>query len=149
MNVVLRQDNVLEILDMSREKFRYWRAKLPPLAGRQRGHDARYSTGEVLGLLCVKSLVEEHDRPISKIGTVATLLFEQCRHHNWPQLIDNCMFVNFVDVRIMLSGSANERPSGSRPSDDVLLVGELVTRIEALIHAEPGRSTQSRQRSQQ
>lgn len=136
---MLRQENVLEIVDIPRETFRYWRTKLPPLAWRERGRDARYSTGEVLGLMCVKSLVEDHDRPVSKIGTIAIQLFEQCRYPHWPELMDTYMFVNFVDARIMLSYSASERPSGSRPSDDVLLIGELVARVEALIHAEPGR----------
>ncbi len=132
---MLRQENLLEIVDIPRETFRYWRTRLAPLAWR--GRDARYSTGEVLGLLCVKSLVEEHDRPISKIATIATRLFEQCRYQNWPELMETYMFVNFVDARIMLSPSASERPSGSRPSDDVLLIGELVAHVEALIHAEP------------
>jgi hypothetical protein len=47
------------------------------------------------------------------------------------------MFVNFVDRRILLSPTLNERPAGSQPSDDVLMIGELVAQIEALIHAEP------------
>tara|TARA_B100001939_G_scaffold285762_1_gene255677 strand:- start:602 stop:1060 length:459 start_codon:yes stop_codon:yes gene_type:complete len=134
---VLRQDNVLEILDLPRETFRYWRARLTPLARRERGHNARYSTGELLGLMCVQLLVEEHDRPVSRVKVVATPLFDQCRHQHWPELRDKCMFVNFVDRRILLSPSLNERPAGSQPSDDVLMIGELVAQIEALIHAEP------------
>jgi len=65
--------------------------------------------------------------------------FEQCRHQHWPELAGQYMFVNFVDKRIMLSRSVDARPAGSKPSDDVLLIAELVARVEALIHAEPER----------
>lgn len=136
---MLRQEDILETLDISRETFRYWRAKLPPLLQRPRGHDARYSTGEMLALMCIGLLVTEHDRPISRIAAVAPSLFEGCRYQNWKQLSDKYMFVSFIDGCIRLSTSPNERPPQSVPSDDILPIGDLILQVESLIHAEPER----------
>jgi len=133
---MLRQDDMLEMLSLSRETFRYWRGKLPPLSMRGQGHKARYSTGDLLALKCVIALIQEHGQSISAVRRVAVPLFEACRHEHWEALRDKGLSISYMNGTATPACSILDRPIDARDSDDFVRAGLFITVIERDLHAE-------------
>src|SRR6266446_6964511 len=95
----LSPGQVREVLGVSQEAFRHWRASLPPLAGRK-GYRPCFSLGDLFAMALIRALTEDAGVRVGSLHAVAATLFEQCGRHSWAGLERSILVLELARVRV-------------------------------------------------
>jgi hypothetical protein len=74
-----------DVVGISQETLRHWRATLEPLKS-TRGHGPSFKPAQVLGAAVIKAIVEECGVSVRSLKSAAPVLFDVCAHPNWEVL---------------------------------------------------------------
>lgn len=97
--VQLTPGQIREVLDLSPDTFRHWKASLPPLMGRN-GHRPCFSHGDLLAMALIRALTEEAGIRIGALPTVSGALFAQCNQHSWTELERSTLILQLAGERV-------------------------------------------------
>jgi hypothetical protein len=85
LSMQLTPGEIRQILSLSPDTFRHWKAALTPLTGRN-GHRPCFSHGDLLAMALIRALTEDAGVRIGALQTVSAILFEQCNRQSWAGL---------------------------------------------------------------
>jgi hypothetical protein len=94
----LTPGQVRQILGLSPDTFRHWKAALTPLTGRN-GHRPCFSHGDLFAMALVRTLTEDAGVRVGALQTVSTILFEQCNRQSWAGLERSVLLLELPKVR--------------------------------------------------
>jgi hypothetical protein len=115
-----------DIVGISQETLRHWRATLAPLQG-VRGHGPSFKPGQVLATAAVKAVVEECGVSVRSLTGVASALFEVCEHPDW-EVFSRGRLVLQLQLGSVLLLSENE----PLPSESILILISLAPIVSRL-----------------
>jgi hypothetical protein len=95
----LSPGQVREILGLSQDKYRHWKATLAPLANRN-GYQPCFTHGDLFAMALLKALTDDAGVQISALRAVATGLFDHCGKHSWAELERSTLVLELARVQI-------------------------------------------------
>jgi hypothetical protein len=101
-----------DIVGISQETLRHWRATLAPLQG-VRGHGPSFKPGQVLATAAVKAMVEECGVSVRSLTGVASALFEVCEHPDWEVFSHGRLVLQLQPGSVRLLSEGEQVPSES------------------------------------
>lgn len=119
-----------DIVGISQETLRHWRATLTPLQG-ARGHGPSFKPGDVLAVAAVKALVEECGVSVRSLTSVASALFEICDHPDWEVFSRGRLALQLQSGSVQLLGERESIPC--EPVLVVIALAPIVTRLRQKI----------------
>ncbi len=128
---------VLQIVGVSTQTLRYWKAHLSPLSAK-RGHAPSYTKGDLLALIVVQQLVYDFKMDVSAVSTHADKLFRLCQACVWPQQSAAFLVFNASGISIL----------DHAPSAFDVAVPSVVFPVQATIHSLNERLNEQEQEAQ-
>lgn len=95
----LSPGQVREVLGLSQDTYRHWKAALPPLAGRN-GYRPCFTHGDLFGMAVVKALTNDAGIQVGALRAVATRLFDHCGKHSWAELERSTLVLELARVQV-------------------------------------------------
>jgi hypothetical protein len=93
----LTPGQIRQVLGLSPDTFRHWKAALPPLTGRN-GHRPCFSPGDLFAMALIRALTEDAGVRIGALQAVSTILFEQCNRQSWAGLERSVLVLELARV---------------------------------------------------
>jgi hypothetical protein len=94
----LTPGQIRQVLGLSPDTFRHWKASLPPLTGRN-GHRPCFSHGDLFAMALIRALTEDAGVRVGALQTVSAILFEQCNRQSWAGLERSVLVLELARVR--------------------------------------------------
>jgi hypothetical protein len=94
----LTPGQVRQVLGLSPDTFRHWKAALLPLTGRN-GHRPCFSHGDLFAMALIRALTEDAGVRVGALRTVSAILFEQCNRQSWAGLERSILVLELTRVR--------------------------------------------------
>ena len=98
-------------MSIAPETYRHWRKALGPLR-RGRGHSPCFSSGDLVAVAVIRSLVVDLKVRVGALGPIAQPLFELCNASPWPVLERTKLIIDLPEGRLQL------RPELAESLDD-------------------------------
>jgi hypothetical protein len=95
----LSPGQVREVLRLSQDTYRHWKAALPPLAGRN-GYRPCFTHGDLFAMAIVKALTDDAGVRVGALHAVAAGLFDHCGNHAWAELERSILVLELARVRV-------------------------------------------------
>jgi DNA-binding transcriptional MerR regulator len=95
----LSPGQVREVLGLSQDTYRHWKAALPPLAGRN-GYRPCFTPGDLLAMAVVKALTDDAGVRVRALQTIAESLFDHCGRHSWVELERSTLVLELAKVQV-------------------------------------------------
>jgi hypothetical protein len=95
----LSPGQVREVLGLSQDAYRHWKAALPPLANRN-GYRPCFTHGDLLAMALVKALTDEAGVHVGALRAVATGLFDHCSKHSWAELERSTLILELARAHV-------------------------------------------------
>src|ERR1700722_969490 len=95
----LSPGQVREVLGLSQDAYRHWKAALPPLSGRN-GYRPCFTHGDLLALALVKALTDDAGVRVGALHAIAAALFDYCGRHSWAELERSTVILELARVRV-------------------------------------------------
>ncbi len=94
----LSPGQVREVLGLSQDTYRHWKAALPPLANRN-GYRPCFTHGDLFAMALVKALTDDAGVQVGALHAVAASLFDHCGKHSWAELERSTLVLELARVR--------------------------------------------------
>jgi hypothetical protein len=95
----LSPGQVREVLGLSQDTYRHWKAALPPLANRN-GYRPCFTHGDLFAMALVKALTSDAGVKVGALHAVATGLFDHCSKHSWAELERSTLVIELARVNV-------------------------------------------------
>jgi hypothetical protein len=95
----LSPGQVREILGLTQDTYRYWKAALPPLADRN-GYRPCFTYGDLFAMAIVRALTDDAGVRVGALHAVAASLFDHCGNHAWAELERSTLVLELGRVRV-------------------------------------------------
>jgi hypothetical protein len=95
----LTPGQIRQILGLSPDTFRHWKAALPPLTDRN-GHRPCFSHGDLFAMALVRALTEDAGVRVGALQAVSVRLFEQCGRQSWAGLERSILVMELPRVKV-------------------------------------------------
>lgn len=103
----LAPGQVMELLDITQETLRTWKAALPPIQ-RRKGYRPCYNLGDVLALAVVRVLVKDMGCRIGSLTPIADGLFRECRAVNWVRVEKPYLSIEIATAQVHTLAAVND-----------------------------------------
>ncbi len=88
-----------EVLGLSQDPYRHWKAALPPLAGRN-GYRPCFTLGDLFAMALVKALKDDAGVRVGALHAIAASLFDHCGKHSWAELERSTLVLELARVQV-------------------------------------------------
>ena len=126
------QSQIRELLSISVDALRTWRAAIPALAA-HKGHAPSFTPGDVVVIAIVAELVKDFGVRVGTVGGRFDQLFRECRGKSWLSLESCIALIEADSIRLVDAGKP------VRPSPDVSTLcvpcGPIVSRLQSALTA--------------
>jgi hypothetical protein len=95
----LRPGRVREILGLSQDTYRHWKAALQPLANRN-GYRPCFTYGDLLAMALVSALTEAAGVRVGALQAISSSLFDYCAQHSWAELERSTLVLDIAAGRV-------------------------------------------------
>jgi hypothetical protein len=95
----LSPGQVRDVLGLSQDTYRHWKAALPPLTDRN-GYRPCFTHGDLLAMALVKAITDDAGVRVGALHAVATVLFDRCGKHSWIELERSTLVLELASVRV-------------------------------------------------
>jgi len=95
----LSPGQVREVLGLSQDTYRHWKAALPPLAKRN-GYRPCFTYGDLFAMALVKALTDDAGVRVGALHAVAAGLFDHCGRHSWAELERSILVLELARVQV-------------------------------------------------
>jgi hypothetical protein len=95
----LTPGQIRQVLNLSPDAFRHWKAALPPLTGRN-GHRPCFSLGDLFAMALIRALTEDAGVRVGALQAVSAHLFEQCGRQSWAGFERSVLVLELPRVRV-------------------------------------------------
>lgn len=95
----LSPGQVREVLGLTQDTYRHWKAALPPLNGRN-GYRPCFTHGDLFAMALVKALTDDAGVRVRALQAVATRLFDHCGKHSWTELERSTLVLELARVQV-------------------------------------------------
>ena len=95
----LSPGQVREVLGLTQDTYRHWKAALPPVAGRN-GYRPCFTHGDLFAMALVKALTDDAGVRVSALHAVAAGIFDHCGKHSWTELERSTLVLELARVQV-------------------------------------------------
>lgn len=88
-----------EVLGLTQDTYRHWKAALPPLASRN-GYRPCFTHGDLFAMALVKALTDDAGVQVGALHAIATILFDHCGKHSWAELERSTLVLELARVQV-------------------------------------------------
>ena len=112
------QSQIRELLSISVDALRTWRAAIPALAA-HKGHAPSFTPGDVVAIAIVAELVKDFGVRVGTVGGRFDQLFRECRGKSWLSL-ESCIALIEADSIRLVDAGKPVRPSRAKSTIGML-----------------------------
>jgi DNA-binding transcriptional MerR regulator len=95
----LSPGQVREILGLTQDAYRHWKAALPPLTDRN-GYRPCFTHGDLFAMALIKALTDDAGVRVGALHAVAASLFDHCGTHSWTELERSTLVLELARVQV-------------------------------------------------
>lgn len=95
----LSPGQVREILGLTQDTYRHWKAALSPLADRN-GYRPCFTYGDLFAMALIKALTDDAGVRVGALHAVAASLFDHCGMHSWTELERSTLVLELARVQV-------------------------------------------------
>lgn len=95
----LSPGQVREVLGLSQDTYRHWKAALPPLANRN-GYRPCFTPGDLFAMAVIKALTDDAGVRVGALHAIAASLFDHCGKHSWAELEHSTLVLELARVQV-------------------------------------------------